>query len=103
MRSSKHFTRTYFEQDFPKFKNLMDRKEQPLSVILTVDGGHRIELREFRLTRTGLLVKVSSGEYSVPFQTIQSVQFIPQDKKSLILEHRGASSSVQQKASTTSS
>ena len=73
----------------------MDRKGQPLSVILTLDEGHRIELREFQLTRLGLLVKISSGEYSIPFQTIQGIQFIPQDKKSLVLGHRGASHGAQ--------
>jgi len=91
MRSINHFTRSYFEQDFPKLQKLMDRKGQPLSVILTLDEGHRIELREFQLTRLGLLVKISSGEYSIPFHTIQGIQFIPQDKKSLILCQRGGS------------
>jgi len=89
MRSAKHFTRSYFEQDFPKLQKLMDRKGQPLSVILTLDEGHRIELREFQLTRLGLLVKISSGEYSIPFHTIQSIQFIPADKKYVVLSgHR---------------
>jgi hypothetical protein len=66
---------------------------------LTLDEGHRIELREFQLTRLGLLVKISSGEYSIPFHTIQSIQFIPQDKKGLILSgQRGASTAAQQSA-----
>jgi hypothetical protein len=85
MRSDKGFSKAYFEHDFPKLQKLMDRKGQPLSVILTLEGGHRIELRDFELTRLGLLVKISSGEYSIPFHTIQSVQFIPQDKKFLLL------------------
>ena len=76
----------------------MDRNGQPLSVILTLDEGHRIELREFQLTRLGLLVKISSGEYSIPFQTIRGIQFIPQDKKGLILGQRGASPVIQQSA-----
>ena len=89
MHSAKHFTKNYFEQDFPKLQKLMDRKGQPLSVILTLEEGHRIELREFQLTRLGLLVKISSGEYSIPFDTIQGIQFIPQDKKWLVLSgHR---------------
>ena len=94
VHSVKHFTKSYFEQDFPKLQKLMDRNGQPLSVILTLDEGHRIELREFQLTRSGLLVKISSGEYSIPFQTIQGIQFIPQDKRSLILG-RGASPAAQ--------
>jgi hypothetical protein len=94
--SAKHFTKSYFEQDLPKLQKLMDRKGQPLSVILTLDEGHRIELRDFQLTRLGLLVKISSGEYSIPFQTILGIQFIPQDKKWLILGHRGASLVAQQ-------
>jgi hypothetical protein len=97
MPSAKHFTKFFFEQDFPKLQKLMDRKGQPLSVILTLDEAHRIELREFQLTRLGLLVKISSGEYSIPFHTIQSIQFIPQDKKELILSgQRGASTAAQQ-------
>jgi len=76
----------------------MDRNGQPLSVILTLDEGHRIELREFQLTRLGLLVKISSGEYSIPFQTIRGIQFIPQDKKGLILGQRGASPVIKQSA-----
>jgi len=97
-RSLKHFTKSYFEQDFPKLQKLMDRNGQPLSVILTLDEGHRIELREFQLTRLGLLVKISSGEYSIPFQTIRGIQFIPQDKKGLILGQRDASPVIQQSA-----
>lgn len=98
VRSAKHFTKNYFEQDFPKLQKLMDRNGQPLSVILTLGEGHRIELKEFQLTRLGLLVKISSGEYSIPFQTIQGIQFIPQDKKWLILGQRGASPVIQQSA-----
>ena len=93
MRSTKHFTKNYFEQDFPKLQKLMDREGQPLAVILTLDEGHRIELREFQLTRLGLRVKISSGEYSIPFDTIRGIQFIPQNKKALLLsEHRSAAS-----------
>jgi len=80
----------------------MDRNGQPLSVILTLDEGHRIELREFQLTRLGLLVKISSGEYSIPFQTIQGIQFIPQDKKWLILGTGSASPVAQQSAAAAS-
>ena len=81
MHATKPFTKSYFEQDFPKLQKLTDRQGQPLSVILTLDEGHRIELREFELTRWGLLVKKFSGEYSIPFQTIRSIQFIPKNKK----------------------
>jgi hypothetical protein len=98
MSSTKHFTKNYFEQDFPKLQKLMDRKGQPLSVILTLDEGHRIELREFQLTRVGLLVKISSGEYSIPFDTIRGIQFIPQNKKALILSEHDASSLARQRA-----
>ena len=99
MRSTKYFTKNYFEQDFPKLQKLMDHNGQPLSVILTLDEGHRIELREFQLTRLGLLVKISSGEYSIPFDTIWGIQFVPQNKKALILsEHRGASSGARPRA-----
>lgn len=87
MSSAKHFTKAYFEQDFPKLQKLMDRKGQPLSVILTLDEGHRVELREFQLTRLGLLLQISSGQYSIPFSTIRSIEFIPQDKKWLVLSH----------------
>jgi hypothetical protein len=95
MRPAKHFNKKYFEQDFPKLQKLMDRKGQPLSVILTLNEGHRIELREFQLTRLALLVKISSGEYSIPFHTIQGIQFIPQDKKWLILSENRVSAIAQ--------
>jgi len=99
MNSAKRFTKNYFEQDFPKLQKLMDGKGQPLSVILTLDEGHRIELREFQLTRMGLLVKISSGEYSIPFDTIRGIQFIPQSKRALILsESRVASSTTPERA-----
>ena len=98
MRSIKQFTKSYFEQDFPKLQKLMDRNGQPLSVILTLDEGHRIELREFQLTRLGLLVKISSGEYSIPFQTIRGIQFVPQDKKWLLLGQRSSSAAAQRSA-----
>jgi hypothetical protein len=94
----KHFTKSYFEQDFPKLQKLMDRNGQPLSVILTLDEGHRIELREFQLTRLGLLVKISSGEYSIPFQTIRGIQFIPPAPQGLILGQRDASPVIQERA-----
>ena len=87
MTSDTHFTKNYFEQDFPKLQKLTDRKGMPLSVILTLDEGHRVELREFQLTRLGLLLQISSGQYSIPFNTIRSIQFIPQDKKWLVLSH----------------
>ena len=96
VRTAKHFTKSYFEQDFPKLQKLTDRNGQPLSIILTLGEGHRIELREFQLTKLGLLVKISSGEYSIPFQTIQGIQFIPQDKKWLILGHQSASPVAEQ-------
>ena len=102
MRPVRHFTKSYFEQDFPKLQKLIDRNGQPVSVILTLDEGHRIELREFRLTRIGLLVKISSGEYSIPFHTIQGIQFIPQDKKWLVLGQRGTSPVTQQNAAAPS-
>jgi len=102
MRSAKHFTKAYFEQDFPKLQKLMDRKGQPLSVILTLDEGHRIELRGFRLTRLALLVKISSSEYSIPFNTIQGIQFVPQDKKWLILSGHRTSPVAQQRATAAS-
>src|SRR5215510_10254564 len=85
MRRPKPFTKSYFEQDFPKLQKLTDRNGQPLAVILTLEEGHRVELREFQLTRLGLLVKNPSCEFSIPFHTIQSIQFIPQDKKGLLL------------------
>ena len=95
MRRTKPFTKSYFEQDFPKLQKLTDRDGRPLAVILTLDQGHRLELREFQLTRLGLLVKNTSCEYSIPFHTIRSIQFIPQDKKGLLLSGDRASVVVQ--------
>ncbi|MCI0420685.1 MAG: hypothetical protein L0387_06710 [Acidobacteria bacterium] len=95
MSAAKHFTKSYFEHDFPKLQKLVDRNAQPLSVILTLDEGHRIELREFELTRLGLIVKISSGEYSIPFHTIRSIQFVPQNMKCLILSAQRLSPSAE--------
>ncbi|MBM3802477.1 MAG: hypothetical protein FJW26_09245 [Acidimicrobiia bacterium] len=94
MPSTRHFSKAYFEHDFPRLQKLVDRKGRPLSVILTLEGGHRIELRDFKLTLVGLVVTLSSGEYSIPFQTIQSVQFVPQAKKSLLLNGAGVAAAT---------
>jgi hypothetical protein len=85
MCAQKNFTKTYFEQDFPKLQKMMDRLGQPLSVILTLEEGLRVELREFELTPSRLILQVSSGSYSIPFHTIRSIQFVPQSKKHLLL------------------
>ncbi len=85
MYSKVHFTKSYFEQDFPKLQKLIDRQECPLTVVLTLEEGLRVELREFQLTPTRLVLQLSSGCYSIPFQTIRSVQFVPLNRKHLVL------------------
>lgn len=85
MHSGRQFSRNYFEQDFPKLQKLVDRHGQPPCVILTLDEGHRVELRDFHVTQTRLVLKMASGEYSIPFHTIRSIQFVPQERKQLLL------------------
>ena len=85
MSRPKEFSRSYFEQEFPKLQQLVDRNGRPPCVILTLDEGHRVELRDFQLTSTCLVVQISSGYYSIPFQTIRSIQFVPRNLKQLAL------------------
>ena len=85
MHLRNQFSKSYFEQGFRKLQKLVDRNGQPPCIILTIDEGHRIELRDFQLTSTRLILKTSSGDYSIPFHTIRSVQFVPQERKQFAL------------------
>jgi hypothetical protein len=85
MSQQTKFSRSYFEQELPKLQQLVDRNGQPPCVILTLDEGHQVELRDFQLTPTRLVLQVSSGYYSVPFHTIRGIQFVPRNRKQLAL------------------
>jgi hypothetical protein len=85
MAQQTKFSRSYFEQELPKLQQLVDRNGQPPCVILTLDEGHQVELRDFQLTPTRLVFQVSSGYYSVPFHTIRGIQFVPRNRKQLVL------------------
>jgi hypothetical protein len=85
MRPAKHFSKSYFENEFPKLQKIVDRNGQPPCVILTLEEGQRVELRDFQLTPTRLVLKISSGDYSIPFHTIRGIQFVPQERKQLVL------------------
>jgi hypothetical protein len=85
MHVNKQFSKNYFEGTFPKLRGLVDRYGKPPCVILTLDEGERVELKDFYLTSTRLVLKNSSGYYSIPFHTIRSIQFVPQERKPLAL------------------
>jgi hypothetical protein len=44
-----------------------------------------MELKDFELTPTCLVVQISSGYYSIPFPTIRGIQFVPRNLKQLAL------------------
>ena len=77
MRSSPVFSRRYFERDFPRLQSLASHQGQRLSVLLVLDEGYRIELREYQLCSLGLQIEAPSGPYLIPFHTIQSIQVTP--------------------------
>jgi hypothetical protein len=85
MSRLREFSKSYFEQEFPKLQGLVDRNGQSPCVILTLDEGHRMELKDFELTPTCLVVQISSGYYSIPFPTIRGIQFVPRNLKQLAL------------------
>src|SRR5258706_6376081 len=74
------FSRSYFEREFPHIQRLTDFCGKPSSVLLTLDEGFRIELREYQLCPSGLRIEASSGPYLIPFRNIQSIQVIPKKK-----------------------
>jgi hypothetical protein len=79
------FSKNYFEDEFPKLQKLVNRNGQQPCVILTVEDGQRLELRDFSLTSTRLVVENQFGQYSIPFHSIRSIQFVPQNHKRLAL------------------
>lgn len=85
MYTKVHFTKNYFEQELPRLQKLVECYGRPLSVVLTLEEGLRVELRDFQLTPTHLLMQAGSDTYPIPFQTIQGIQFVPQKKKHLVL------------------
>ena len=81
MKNYPIFSRRYFERELPRLQRLKDSKGEPLSVLITVDEGYRIELREYHLCPAGLRIEAPTGPYLVPFHHIQSIQVIPKKKK----------------------
>jgi hypothetical protein len=74
------FSRQYFEQDFPRLQSFTNRVGTPLSVLLTLDEGYRIELREYQICPTGLQIETPSGSFLVPFHNIISIQVVPKNR-----------------------
>ena len=80
MKRYPSFSRRYFEQSFPSLQKLTDLRGEPPSVLLTLDEGYRIELREYQLRPSGLQIEGPSGPYLIPFHNIQSIQIVPKKK-----------------------
>jgi hypothetical protein len=80
MRRYPIFSRRYFERDFPRLQRLADFRGEPPAVLLTLDEGFRIELREFQVSSTGLQIEAAYGPYLIPFHNIRSIQVIPKKK-----------------------
>ena len=76
------FSRRYFERDFPRLQKLTTQQGKHLSILLTVDEGYRVELRDYQLSPFGLQIESPSGPLVIPFRNIQSVQIIPKSKLS---------------------
>ena len=74
------FSRQFFEKQFPRFQKFMDCAGGARSVLLTVDEGYRIELREYQLCPSGLLIQSPSGDLLIPFHSIQSIQVVSKKK-----------------------
>ena len=86
------FSKRYFEIEIPRLLKLVDNNGRPPCIILTLDEGDRVELRDFEINQHGLTIQISSGQYFIPLSTIQGIQIIPQDKKHLLLAKRAATS-----------
>ncbi len=81
MQKKPSFSRSFFENEYPKLLKLTDSQSKPPVIAITLPEGKCVELREFELTETGLLVKVSSDYYLVSYGSILGIQVIPQSNK----------------------
>lgn len=80
MKRYPSFSHRYFEQNFPSLQRLTDLRGEPPSVLLTLDEGYRIELREYQLCSSGLRIDGPSGPYLIPFHNIQGIQVVPKKR-----------------------
>lgn len=78
MKKRPVFSKRFFELEYPKLLKLTDSDGNQPTVVVALREGTRIPLREFQLTDEGLLVNVSSGEYLISYDSIVSVQVVPQ-------------------------
>jgi hypothetical protein len=78
MKKRPVFSKRFFELEYPKLLKLTDSDGNQPTVVMVLREGSRIPLREFQLTDEGLLVNVSSGEYLISYDSIVSVQVVPQ-------------------------
>ena len=82
------FSKKYFEVEIPRLLKLVDHNGRPPCIILTLEEGDRVELRDFQVDQNGLTIAISSEQYFIPLSTIQGIQIIPQDKRHLLLAKR---------------
>jgi len=78
MKRNPIFSKRFFEREYPKLLRLTDSSGNQPNVVVVLGDGTRIRLRQFQLAETGLRVSVSSEEYLITFDSIVSVQVIPQ-------------------------
>jgi hypothetical protein len=78
MKKKPVFSKRFFELEYPKLLKLTDCDGNQPTVVMVLREGTRIPLKQFQLTEGGLRVNVSSGEYLISYDSIVSVQVIPQ-------------------------
>ncbi|MFN8008189.1 MAG: hypothetical protein U0V70_14430 [Terriglobia bacterium] len=74
------FSKRYFERDFPRLKKLVTQQEKQMAILLTVDEGYRVEIRDYQLCPFGLQIESPAGPLLIPFRNIQSIQLVPREK-----------------------
>jgi hypothetical protein len=84
MKRKPVFSKRFFELEYPKLLKLTDFDGNQPTVVMVVREGTRIPLKQFQLTEGGLRINVSSGEYLISYDSIVSVQVIPQALKKVL-------------------
>ena|SRR2546426_565101 len=84
MKRKPVFSKRFFELEYPKLLKLTDSDGNQPTVVMVVREGTRISLKQFQLTEGGLRINVSSGEYLISYDSIVSVQVIPQALKKVL-------------------
>jgi hypothetical protein len=84
MKTKPVFSKRFFELEYPKLLKLTDSDGNQPCVVIVLGEGTRIPLRQFELAEGGVRVNVSSGEYLISYDSIVSVQVIPQALRKIL-------------------